>query len=77
LTNTKKRKANPQKNGVNVYVTKSFNKDIPYKDFTFENTSNNSYGVTVGIKCKGEKSCCFYCAQVAKKTDLKCEKYSS
>ena len=41
---------NPQKNGVNVYVTKSFKKDIPYKVLTFENTSNNNYDVTVGIK---------------------------
>ena len=46
----KKEKANPQKNGVNVYVTKSFKKDIPYKVLTFENTSNNNYDVTVGIK---------------------------
>ena len=67
----KKEKANPQKNGVNVYVTKSFNKDIPYKVLTFENTSNNNYDVTVSIECKGEKSCCFYCDDVAKETDLK------
>ena len=46
----KKEKANPQKNGVNVYVTKSFKKDIPYKVLTFENTSNNNYDVTVGLK---------------------------
>ena len=67
----KKEKANPQKNGVNVYVTKSFNKDIPYKVLTFENTSSKSYDVTVGIECKGEKSCCFYCDEVATENDIK------
>ena len=67
----KKEKANPQKNGVNVYVTKSFNKDIPYKVLTFENTSNNNYAVTVGIECKGSKSCCFYCDDLAKESDMK------
>ena len=66
----KKEKANPQKNGVNVYVTKSFNKDIPYKVLTFENTSNNNYAVTVGIECKGSKSCCFYCDDIATESDI-------
>ena len=66
----KKEKPNPQKNGVNVYVTKSFNKDIPYKVLTFENTSNNDYAVTVGIECKGSKSCCFYCDDIATEKDL-------
>ena len=67
----KKEKANPQKNGVNVYVTKSFNKDIPYKVLTFENTSNNNYSVTVSIEFKGSKSCCFYCDDVATENDIK------
>ena len=67
----KKEKVNPQKNGVNVYVTKSFNKDIPYKVLTFENTSNNNYAVTVGIECKGSKSCCFYCDDIATENDMK------
>ena len=67
----KKEKANPQKNGVNVYVTKSFNKDIPYKVLTFENTSNNHYAVTLGIEFKGEKSFCFYCDDVATESDIK------
>ena len=65
----KKEKPNPQKNGVNVYVTKSFNKDIPYKVLTFENTSNNNYAVTVGIEYKGVKSCSFYCDDVATEKD--------
>ena len=67
----KKEKPNPQKNGVNVYVTKSFNKDIPYKVLTFENTSNNDYAITVGIEYKGIKSCCFYCDDVASESDIK------
>ena len=67
----KKEKPNPQKNGVNVYVTKSFNKDIPYKVLTFENTSNNNYSVTVSIDCKGIKSCSFYCDDVASENDMK------
>ena len=66
----KKEKANPQKNGVNVYVTKSFNKDIPYKVLTFENTSNNNYAVTVRLEYKGSKSCCFYCDDIATESDL-------
>ena len=67
----KKEKPNPQKNGVNVYVTKSFNKDIPYKVLTFENTSNKNYAITVGIEYKGTKSCCFYCDEVASENDTK------
>ena len=67
----KKEKVNPQKNGVNVYVTKSFNKDLPYKVLTFENTSNNNYTITVGIEYKGTKSCCFYCDEVATESDTK------
>ncbi len=65
----KKEKANPQKNGVNVYITKSFNKDLPYKVLTFENTSNNNYSVTVGIECKGTKNYCFYCDETASEND--------
>ena len=67
----KKEKSHPQKNGVNVYVTKSFNKDIPYKVLVFENTSNKNYSVTVCIECKGTKSCCFYCDEVASENDTK------
>ena len=66
----KTQKGNMQSNGVNVYVTKSFNKQIPYKVLTFENTTNNKFKVNVGLEPKGEKSCCFYCDDVAKETDL-------
>jgi len=52
-------------------VTKSFSKDISYKVITFEIISNNIYDVTVNIKFKEEKTCCFYFDEVAKETDLK------
>ena len=70
----KKEKSHPQNNGVNVYVTKSFNEDIPYKVLTFENTSNKNYAVTVYIESKGSKSCCFYCDEVASENDTKVTK---
>jgi hypothetical protein len=65
----KKEKSNPQNNGVNVYITKTFNKDIPYKVMTFENTTNNNYITIVDIECKGAKSCCFYCDETASEND--------
>ena len=67
----KKEKPNKQKNGVNVYVTQSFNKDLPYKVLTLENTSNNDYSAIVGIECKGDKNCCFYCDEAATENDTK------
>jgi hypothetical protein len=65
----KKEKSNPQNNGVNVYITKTFNKDIPYKVMTFENTTNNNYITIVDIECKGAKCCCFYCDETASEND--------
>ncbi len=70
----KKEKPNKQKNGVNVYVTQSFNKDLPYKVLTLENTSNNDYSAIVGIECKGPKNCCFYCDEAATENDIKAVK---
>ena len=67
----KKEKPNKQENGVNVYVTQSFNKDLPYKVLTLENTSNNDYSAIVGIECKGAKNCCFYCDEAATENDIK------
>ena len=66
----KKEKVNPQENGVNVYISKSFNKDLPYKVLTFENTTHNEYAVTIGVTYEGNKSFCFYCDEDATENDI-------
>ena len=71
----KKEKPNPQKNGVNVYVTKAYNEDIPYIVLTFENTTDNCFSVSVRLQCRGSKSCCFYCDDIASENDMKVVKY--
>ena len=67
----KKEKPTRHENGVNVYITKPFNKDIPYRVLTFDNTSNDNFQIVVEIKCRGEKSCCFYCDEIATENDTK------
>ena len=67
----KKEEINLQKNGVNVYITKKFNKDLPYRVLTFENTSDNQNSIVVEIQCRGEKSCSFYCDEIAKEKHTK------
>ena len=61
---------NPQKNGVNVYITKSFSENIPYKVIVFENKRNNNYDIKVGLEFKEKKECCFYCDDIATESDL-------
>ena len=67
----KKEKPNKQKNGINVYISKPFNQEIPYKVFTFENKSKNNYAVLAELECKGAKSCCFYCDEIASEDNIK------
>ena len=38
---------------------------------TYENTSNNNYDITIGIKCIGTKNCSFYCDDVTTESGLK------
>ena len=61
----KKEKPNPQKNGVNFYVTEAFNKDIPYRVLMFENPTDKTFAIKTTLKYKGSKSCSFYCDNFA------------
>jgi hypothetical protein len=57
----KKGELYPQDNGVNFYITKPFDNDIPYKVLTIENPTDNDCAVTIEVKYKGDKRFCFYC----------------
>ena len=61
----KKEKPIPQKNGVNFYVTQAFNKDVPYRVLMFENPTDKALAIKTELVCKGNKSCSFYCDEVA------------
>lgn len=63
------------KEGINLYITKSFNENIPYRAIIVENTSNENKLVTANLQCKGGKNCCFYCDEVASENDIKVDKY--
>ena len=56
-------------NNVNVYFSKSFNEDLPFVIGYFENISNIDNKISIDIKCKGEKSCCFYYDDIANEED--------
>ena len=56
-------------NGVNVYFTKSFNDDLPFVVGYFDNISNTDNKISIDLKNKGNKSCCFYCDDVANEDD--------
>ena len=56
-------------NKVNVYFTKSFNDDLPFVVGYFENNSNTDNKISIDLKNKGEKSCCFYCDDIANEDD--------
>ena len=59
------------KKDVYEYITSSFNKDLPYKVVAYENNSDINYTLSFEIKCKGEKSCSFYCDDVAGEDDIR------
>ena len=65
----KKGEKESKSHGINVYGIKSFNGELPYKVIALENNSNNNYSATVNLKCKGSKSCCFYCDDVGTEND--------
>ena len=56
-------------NSVNVYFTKSFNDDLPFVVGYFENNSSTDNKISIDLKSKGEKSCCFYCDDIANEDD--------
>ena len=56
-------------NNINVYFSKSFNDDLPFVVGYFDNISNIDSKVSMNIKCKGEKSCCFYYDDIANEDD--------
>jgi len=65
-----KNKIKPNKvNDVNVYFTKSFNDDLPFVVGYFENNTNINNKISIDIKNKGEKSCCFYYDDIANEDD--------
>jgi len=69
ITYCKKKTKSNQVNNVSVYFTKSFNDDLPFVVGYFENNSSTDNKVSIDLKCKGAKSCCFYCDDVATEDD--------
>ena len=65
-----KKNVKPTKmNNVNVYFTKSFNDDLPFVVGYFENNTSTDNKVSIDLKFRGEKSCCFYCDDIANEDD--------
>ena len=58
-----------QINNVNVYFTKSFNDDLPFVVGYFENNTKIDNKVSIDLKFRGEKPCCFYCDDIASEDD--------
>ena len=58
-----------QINNVNVYFTKSFNDDLPFVVGYFENNSSSDNKVSIDLKFRGDKSCCFYYDDFANEDD--------
>ena len=56
-------------NKVNVYFTKSFNDDVPFVVGYFENNTSTDNKISIDLKSKGEKSCCFYNDDIANEDD--------
>ncbi len=56
-------------NKVNIYFSKTFNDDLPFVVGYFDNTSNIDNKISIDLKSKGGKSCCFYCDDVANEDD--------
>ena len=48
----KKGELEPQDNGVNLYITKPFDKDIPYRAMAFENLTDKDCAVNIEVKYK-------------------------
>ena len=69
ITYCKKKSKPSQMNNVSVYFTKSFNDDLPFVVGYFENNSSTDNKVSIDLKCRGAKSCCFYCDDIATEDD--------
>ncbi len=54
-------RATRDSSGVNVYIAKNYNQDIPFMAIAFENPSSNYYKATVNCTSRGTKSYCIYC----------------
>ena len=54
---------------INVYFSKSFNDDLPFVVGFFENNTNINNKISIDIKNRGEKSCCFYYDDIAIEDD--------
>jgi hypothetical protein len=67
----KKEKPKKHKIGINEYISQKFSEEIPYKVLTFENKSKKNYAVLVELECRGAKSCCFYCDEIASEDNIK------
>ena len=61
----KNEKPFPQKNGVDYYVTKAFSEKFPFRVLVFDNKSEEKVAVKAELICKGDKSCSFYCDDIA------------
>ena len=63
-----------QNNGVNVYMSKTYNTDFPFVSCMFENTKSAPASVDFNIKPRGSKSFCFYADDEISEDDVQCTK---
>jgi hypothetical protein len=63
-----------QNNGVNVYMSKTYNTDFPFVSCMFENTKSTPASVDFNIKPRGTKSFCFYADDEISEDDVQCTK---
>jgi len=63
-----------QNNGVDVYMSKTYNTDFPFVSCLFENTKSNDASVDFNVKARGSKSFCFYADDEISEDDVQCTK---
>ena len=57
------------KTGMQVYISKNYNSDLPFLLIGFENSTHNNYKVKLEVKPKGSKSFCLYNDSIATEND--------
>jgi hypothetical protein len=48
------------KSGIQIYISKSYNSDLPFMVVCFVNSTSNNYKVRIEVNGKGAKSYCIY-----------------
>ena len=58
------------KSGMQIYISKNYNSDIPFLLACFVNPTQNSYKIKLEVKGKGSKSFCIYNDNTATENDI-------